>query len=167
MNTVTSYKRSIWAAIGVAAMAVGLLVPAAVSADVPAGIDPNNPIQVVVGDAQTVAQTGQLAPLQEVWFEVTPPDFFRPEDTLDYNVREDSLESVPPLDMTLFVTPIDGNEIQGIKMDLFPAGYAQHYSHGHIYRLGLTDAEEAELVHAAPFGAGTVALVSEWACLRE
>jgi hypothetical protein len=142
-------------------MVVGLLVPAAVFADVPAGIDPNNAIQVVVGDAQTVAQTGQLAPLQEVWFEVTPPDFFRPEDTLDYNVREDSLESVPPLDMTLFVTPIDGNEIQGIKMDLFPAGYARHYSHGHIYRLGLTDAEEDELVHAAPFGAGTVALVSE------
>jgi hypothetical protein len=142
-------------------MVVGLLVPAAVSADVPAGLDPNNPIQVVVGDAQTVAQTGQLAPLQEVWFEVTPPVFLQPEDTLKYNVPEDSVQSVPPLDLTLFVTPIDGNEIQGIKMDLFPVGYAQHWSHGHIYRLGLTDDEEDELVHAAPFGSGSVELVKE------
>jgi len=162
MSTVTSFKRSIWATIGVAAMVVGLLVPATVSADdVPAGIDPNNPIQVVVGDAQTVAQTGQLAPLQEVWFEVAPPVFVQPEDSFEDNVPEDSLEGAPPLDLTLFVTPIDGNEIQGIKMDLFPTGYAEHWSHSHIYRLGLSDDEEEDLEHAAPFGSGSVALVEE------
>jgi hypothetical protein len=126
-----------------------------------AGIDPNNPISVAATNDAALLRTGSLPGLDDVWFKVTPPVFVQDEDTDEDNVSEDAVESAPPTDLTLFITPVDGNTIDRIKMELYPSNYAQHYSHGHLWRLGLTDDEEDELIHAAPFGAGTISLVDD------
>ena len=150
-------KRNIWATIGVAAIMVGLLVPQAVFAQAPDGIDPNNPIQVVVANGQTTAQTGQLPPLGEVWFELTTFDM--DDRYINQEGAEEDEIARAALDLSLFVNPVNGNDIQNIRMDLFPVGYAAHWSHGHVYAPGLPDDLEDDLVHAAPFGSGTVAVI--------
>jgi hypothetical protein len=122
------------------------------------GSDPNHAIEVLLANGQIVSQDGRLADGAEVWYAVTTSDiddrYIRP------GVPEDDQLSRPPLDLTLFFTPVDGNTVDSMVMELFPADYATHWSHGHIYRFGLPDDLEDEVLHAAPFGAGTVAVVS-------
>jgi hypothetical protein len=124
----------------------------------PAGIDPNHPIQLVLNNDPTLVRTGSLPALQDVWFIVTPPSGMF---DIDQNAEdaEDRVDA-PALDLTMFITPVDGNTIDRFRMDLFPADYATHWSHGHIFSPGLSDDENDELEHAAPFGTGSVSVVT-------
>jgi hypothetical protein len=110
--------------VGLVAVLVGLLITPAVLAAPPAGIDPNYPIQL--SDAATVTDAaGQYTDVDQV-----------------------------PLDLTLVITPIDGNTIRQFRMEIFPNSYAEHWSHGHIFVEG-ADTGEGEF-HSVPFGMGSL-----------
>jgi hypothetical protein len=123
------------------------------------GSDPNSAIEVLLVNGQIVSQDGRLADGGEVWYAVTTSDI--DDRYIREGGAEDAQPSRPPLDMTLFFTPVDANTVESMVMELFPADYATHWSHGHIYRFGLPDDLEDEVLHAAPFGAGTVAVVDD------
>ncbi len=149
MKTLTINKRSIMA-IGLVTILVGLLIPQTAMAKLPAGIDPNHPIEIAMVPGQTIVKTGKLAAGQETWFAVKVSDVYD-----RYTDSEDG-EDRPPLDLTLFVTPVDGNKTRHISMDLFPGSYAQHWSVGHLYTVDLDYDDDAKDLPPAPFGAGRV-----------
>lgn len=149
MKTLTINKRSIMV-IGLVTILVSLLIPQTAMAKLPAGIDPNHPIEIAMVPGQTIVKTGKLAAGQETWFAVKVSDVY------DRYTDDEDGEDRPPLDLTLFVTPVDGNEIQHISMDLFPGSYAQHWSVGHLYTVGLDYDDDAKDLPPAPFGAGRV-----------
>jgi len=101
---------------------------------------------------ETVARSGELAPGQEKWFEVTVDDVAGLYANTGADIDDDGLDKAP-LDLTLFVTPVDGNTVQQIRMDIFPASYAAHWSHGHAFDESLIGDDE---LHAVPFGAGRI-----------
>jgi hypothetical protein len=147
MKTLTINKRSI-IAIGVVTILVSLLIPQTAMAKLPAGIDPNHPIQIAVVPGQTMAKTGKLAAGQEAWFSVKVSDVYN-----RFTDDEDG-EDRPPLDLTLFVTPVDGNKARHIRMDLFPGNYAGHWSAGHLYKESLDYSDDDNDLPPAPFGVG-------------
>jgi hypothetical protein len=150
MKTLSIDKRSVLG-IGLVTVLVGVLLAPTVLAAPPAGSDPNNPFALGVAPDETVVRTGELEAGEEVWYAITVTDAAGLyTDAVDGDNRVDK----PPLDLTLAVTPVDGNTIQKIRMELFPASYADHWSHGHIFVEGAdTDDEE---FHSFPFGMGTM-----------
>ena len=151
MTTLTINKRSIFG-IGMAALLLAVLLPQAALAAPPAGIDPNNATELSVVPGETAVRMGQLGPGEEVWYEVTVNDLAGLYLSSGADIDGDDLDRVP-LELTAFVTPVDGNKIQQIRMDLFPASYASHWSHGHGFDESLVGDDE---LHAFPFGAGRI-----------
>lgn len=103
--------------------------PAAAAAELPAGIDPNHPVQVAVVPQQVALHEGQLAAQSDEWVEL--------------RVVEENGQLRQPLELTLFATPGDGNMVHKLHLDLFPNVYAQQWSVGN-----------GEAVHN--FGAGRI-----------
>ena len=128
-----------------------------VMASLMAGTDPNHPLQVFLVNGQVVSQNGRIPDSDEVWFAVTTSDI--DDRYINQGGSEADQLDRAPLDLTLFFTPVEGNTVDKVQMELFPASYATHWSHGHIYRFGLSDDEEDELVHSAPMGRGSLAVV--------
>jgi hypothetical protein len=147
MKTLTINKRSI-IAIGVVTILVSLLIPQTAMAKLPAGIDPNHPIQIAVVPGQTIAKTGKLEAGQEAWFSVKVSDVY------DRFTDDEDGKDRPPLDLTLFVTPVDGNKARHIRMDLFQGNYAGHWSAGHLYTESLDYSDDDNDLPPAPFGVG-------------
>jgi hypothetical protein len=150
MKTLSIDKRSVLG-IGLVTVLVGVLLAPTVLAAPPAGADPNNPFALRVAPDETVVRTGELEAGEEVWYAITVTDAAGLyTDGVDGDNRVDK----PPLELTLAATPVDGNTVQKIRMELFPASYANHWSHGHIFVEGAdTDHEE---FHSFPFGMGTI-----------
>lgn len=146
MKTLTINRRGM-IAVSLITILFSLLISQTAMAKLPAGIDPNYPIEIVLAPNQTSLNTGNLAAGQETWFAVKVNDLYAQSDD------EDNDKDRPPLDLTLFVTPIDNNKIRHIRMDLFPGSYAQHWSVGHLYRDDV-DNDYEDMV--TPFGAGRV-----------
>jgi hypothetical protein len=155
MKTLTLNKHSFLAGIGLVALLVGLAMPATASAASQVGIDPNHPIALSIVPGQNVTETGQLAPGQQVWYTITVNDMN------GQYVNKDSSSKIdqPPLDLSLFVTPGNGNSIDHIQMALFPANYAQEWSYGEIWTTGMKT--EKDLPNVAPFGTGSVVVSSD------
>jgi hypothetical protein len=143
MKTLTFDKRSILV-VGLVAVLVGLLITPAVLAAPPAGIDPNYPIQLSAVPDQAVVRNGELGAGEEVWYAATVTDAAGQYTDVDQ----------VPLDLTLVITPIDGNTIRQFRMEIFPNSYAEHWSHGHIFVEG-ADTGEGEF-HSVPFGMGSL-----------
>jgi hypothetical protein len=148
MKIVTISKRSIMT-IGLLIILASLLIPQTAMAKLPAGIDPNHPLEIALAPNQTGLKTGQLAAGQEAWFAVKVTDLYAlsAEDSDDDDGRL-------PLDLTLFVTPVDGNKIHKIRMEIFPGSYASHWSVGHLYTDGLDDDDADYAAAVTPFGVG-------------
>ncbi len=89
-----------------------------------------------------------MAAGQETWFAVKVTDLYA-----QYDGQGNDADR-PPLDLTLFVTPADGNKTRHIRMDLFPSSYAEHWSAGHVYRQDANDDDEN--LPPGPFGGGRV-----------
>ena len=138
--------------IGIAALLLAVLVPQAALAAPPAGIDPNNPTKLSVVPGESAVRMGQLGPGEEVWYEVTVNDLAGLYLNSGADIDEDNIDRVP-LDLTVFVTPVDGNTLQQIRLDLFSASYASHWSHGHGFNESMIGDDE---LHAVPFGAGRI-----------
>ncbi len=88
----------------------------AVVSDLPAGIDPNNPVQVTLKPNEIRLEEGHIAAGTDHW--------------LAMEVAEVNGDSNQPLELTLFVTPGDGNMVHKIHMDMFLDTYAHHWSVG-------------------------------------
>jgi hypothetical protein len=149
-------KHSFVAGMGLVALFVGLAMPVTASAASQVGIDPNSPIAVSIVPGQDVSETGTLAPGQQVWYSITV------NDVNGRYVDKDSSNKLdqPPLDLSLYTTPGNGNSIDHMQMDLFSANYAQEWSHGQIWVPGMkTDVSDRPNV--APFGAGSVVTNSD------
>jgi hypothetical protein len=149
-------KHSFVAGMGLVALFVGLAMPVTASAASQVGIDPNSPIAVSIVPGQDVSETGALAPGQQVWYSITV------NDVNGRYVDKDSSNKLdqPPLDLSLYTTPGNGNSIDHMQMDLFSANYAQEWSHGQIWVPGMkTDVSDRPNV--APFGAGSVVTNSD------
>jgi len=145
-------KRSILG-IGLVAVLLGVLLAPTVLAAPPAGSDPNNPFTLAVAPDETVVRSGELGAGEEVWYAITVTDAAGLYASDGADVDDDDI-SQPPLDLTLQVLPVDGNTIQNIRMEVFPASYADHWSHGHMFVEG-ADTDDDEF-HAFPFGMGTM-----------
>jgi hypothetical protein len=144
-------KHSFVAGMGLVALVVGLAMPVTASAASQVGIDPNSPIALSIVPGQDVSETGTLAPGQQVWYSITV------NDVNGRYVDKDSSNKLdqPPLDLSLYTTPGNGNSIDHVQMDLFAGKYAQEWSNGQIWVPGMkTDVSDRPNV--APFGAGSV-----------
>ena len=179
MKTLNFYKHNIFAIGGMVVLLLGLVMPATVLAAPPAtmqaGIDPNHPIALSITAGQDMPETGTLAPGQQVWYAVTvndpngayigvneehnknapgvdtdAKDKNDTEQTASNNNTSQSLDQ-PPFNLSLFVTPGNGNNIDNVQMDLFPDSYAQQWSVGKIYTPGMDNP-----AGVAPFGTGSV-----------
>ncbi len=149
-------KHSFVAGMGLVALVVGLAMPVTASAASQVGIDPNHPIAVSIVPGQDVSETGTLAPGQQVWYSITV------NDVNGRYVDKDSRNKLdqPPLDLSLYATPGNGNSIDHVQMDLFSGKYAQEWSNGQIWVPGMkTDVSDRPNV--APFGAGSVVTNSD------
>jgi hypothetical protein len=156
MRILTLNKHSFVAGMGLVALLVGLAMPVTASAASQAGIDPNSPIAVSIVPGQDVTETGTLAPGQQVWYSITV------NDTNGRYVNKDGSKKLdqPPLDLSLFATPGNGNSIDHVQMSLFSGNYAQEWSHGQIWTPGMkTDVSDRPNV--APFGTGSVVTNSD------
>jgi hypothetical protein len=96
--------------------------------------------------------SGELAPGQDVWYQLTVDDVAGLYANSGADIDDDGLDQVPT-ELTVFVTPVDSNTVQKIRMDIFPASYASHWSHGHAFDESLIGDDE---LHAVPFGAGRI-----------
>jgi hypothetical protein len=144
-------KHSFVAGMGLVALVVGLAMPVTASAASQVGMDPNHPIAVSIVPGQDVTETGTLAPGQQVWYSI------QVNDVNGRYVDKDSTHKLdqPPLDLSLYATPGNGNSIDHVQMDLFSGKYAQEWSTGQIWTPGMkTDVSDRPNV--APFGAGSV-----------
>jgi hypothetical protein len=137
-------------AIGLVTILISLLIPQTAMAKPPADIDPIHPIEIAMFPGQTIVEKGKLAAGQETWF------LMKVSDVYDRYTDDENGEDRPPLDLTLFVTPVDGNKVRHIRLDLFPGSYARHWSDGHLYTEGLDYGDDANHLPPAPFGAGRV-----------
>jgi hypothetical protein len=155
MKTLTLNKHSFLAGMGLVALLVGLAMPATASAASQVGIDPNHPMALSIVPGQNVTETGQLAPGQQVWYAITVNDVNGRYVNKDGSSKIDQ----PPLDLSLFVTPGNGNGIDHIQMDMFSGNYAQEWSHGQIWTPGMKT--ERDLPNVAPFGTGSVVTNSD------
>jgi hypothetical protein len=86
------------------------------AAEVPVGTDPNQPMPLAMGLSR-----GELSPGQETWLSVARAD-------LDDEAFEE-------LTLTLFFTPGDGNRIQRVNFDIFPAGQLHIWQRGDVDQL--------------------------------
>lgn len=157
MRILTINKHSFVAGMGLVALLVGLAMPVTASAASQAGIDPNHPIAVSIVPGQDVTETGQLAPGQQVWYSITV------NDVNGRYVEKDSSNKLdqPPLDLSLYATPGNGNSIDHVQMDLFSANYAQEWSHGQMWTPGMNTTDVSDRPNVAPFGAGSVVTNSD------
>lgn len=156
MRILTINKHSFVAGMGLVALFVGLAMPVTASAASQVGIDPNHPIAVSIVPGQDVTETGQLTPGQQVWYSI------KVNDVNGRYVDKDSSNKLdqPPLDLSLYATPGNGNSIDHVQMDLFSGNYAQEWSHGQMWTPGMkTDVSDRPNV--APFGAGSVVTNSD------
>jgi hypothetical protein len=135
-------------ALGMVVMFGALAMPRPASAEVPAGVDPNNAIQITLTPNETEMETGKLAVGEDMWYSMKVTDL----SALNNTNRND--EDRPPLDLTLFVAPADGNDIHDIRMEIYQADYAKQWSQGRIYRQGSAAVEDGDVM--PPFGAGRV-----------
>ena len=167
-------RHNIFAMAGLVVLLFGLVMPstalAASPATVQAGSDPNHPIALSITAGQDMPETGTLAPGQQVWYVITVND---PNGTYVSNneknenapgadsdknnstdvEQKDTTPGLdqPPLNLSLFVTPGNGNSINKVQMNLFQDSYAQQWSAGNIYTPGMDNSAAV-----APFGAGSV-----------
>ncbi len=89
---------------------------APVETDLPAGTDPNHPFEMTLKPNEVRLQEGKIAAGTDYWVAM--------------EVAEVNGDSRQPLELTLFVTPGDGNMIHKIHMDMFLNTYAHHWSVG-------------------------------------
>ncbi len=82
----------------------------------PAGIDPNHPQDLTLKPLEVRLEEGKIEAGTDHWFAL--------------EVAEVNGKSRYPVNLTLFVTPGDGNMIHKVHMDLFPYTYAHHWSVG-------------------------------------
>jgi hypothetical protein len=158
-------KHSFVAGMGLVALVVGLAMPVTASAASQVGIDPNHPIAVSIVPGQDVTETGTLAPGQQVWYSIKVNDvngrYAKTDNDQDRaSENQEGIQDQPPLDLSLFATPGNGNSIDHVQMDLFSGKYAQEWSQGQIWVPGMkTDVSDRPNV--APFGAGSVVTNSD------
>lgn len=156
MKTITINKRYIMT-LGLVLVLFSLLIPqtALAKTPVPAGTDPNYPLAITLNPNQVTFKTGQLATGQETWFAVKVTDLYALSAANRHNDDDDDDDDGRlPLDLTLFVAPIDGNQIHKIRMEIFPGSYASHWSVGHLYTDGLDDDDVDYAAAVTPFGVG-------------
>jgi hypothetical protein len=165
MRTLTINKHSFLAGMGMVALLVGLAMPATASAASQAGIDPNHPIAVSIVPGQDVTETGTLAPGQQVWYSITVNDvngrYANTDNDQDKaSENQEGIQDQPPLDLSLFATPGNGSSIDHVQMDLFPGKYAQEWSQGQIWTIGMKT-DKRNRPNVAPFGTGSVVTNSD------
>jgi hypothetical protein len=87
-----------------------------------------------------------------MWFALTVDDVAGLYANTGADIDDDGLDQAP-VDLTLLVTPVDGNTVQQFRMDVFPDWYAAHWSHGHGFDESMLGDDD---LHAVPFGAGRI-----------
>ena len=100
-------------------------VEATTITELPAGIDPNHPVEVSFAPKETILKKGHLAAGEDRWFALK-------ETQVGGALRQQ-------VNLTTFVTPADGNMIQKVHLDLFPGNYPTYWSNNnytHLYNFG-------------------------------
>jgi hypothetical protein len=123
-----SINKHTFFALGAASvLLLSMALPAMAAVPSPVGAAANNPIAMSILPGQDVSQTGTLAPGQSIWYSVTVNDQSGKYEvdtnhTGNGDVNESSVPNElgrPPLDLSLFVTPGNPNQLDHVQMNLY------------------------------------------------
>jgi stress response protein SCP2 len=123
-----SISKHTFFALGAASvLLLSMALPAMAAAPSPAGSSDVSPIALSIGAGQDMGETGTLAPGQSVWYSVDVTDSSgRYEVDTNHTGNGDVNESNttneldrPPLDLSLFVTPGNPNQLDHVQMNLY------------------------------------------------